>query len=810
MPVLRLLGPILLASAVALAGCDTAAERAETHYQRGLELLAQGDTARAMIEFRNVFRLDDDHVAARRQYAAVLREAGEPRQAMGQYLKLTEQLPQDAGLHRDLADVALQLREFETAGIHAARAVELDPADPMARALKATVDFRDETKRDGAVEMARGVLAEAPDTVPAHMVVIAERLAAGDAAAALNQIDTALATVPDDEELHLARLATLEQLGRMDAIGDELKTMAGLFPDNDGVRTALVQWHLRVEDPDGAEAVLRETAARDPDSAEPRLTLVQFLYEVRGAAAARTELEGLVATASDPIPYQRALADLDFAEGRPDEAIAALSGLLDGAEASDDTRTLQVALAAMLAETGAHADSAALIATVLEGDPGNVEALKLRARAAIDDDRPGAAIADMRTALGEAPRDPEIMTLMAMAHEREGTRDLMGERLALAVEASGNGAEESLRYATFLMQEEQVGPAEGVVTDALRRAPGNAALLNMLGMIHLEREDWTRVDQVAGILRETGGAEALAMANGLEAASLRGQGRTGDALALLEGLAGQGGDAAAMAELVRTRVAAGETAEARLYLEDVLAKDPASLPARLLLAGLAATEGDLEAAETGYRALIAEAPEIGQSYQALFTVLASQGRGAEAEAVLEAGIGAAADAGQLRFTRAGLREAQGDVAGAIADYEVLYAADSGSPVLANNLASLLSAPGTDSQDIERAFAIARRLRDSEQPHFQDTYGWILHLRGDSARGLTYLEPASDALPDLAQVWYHRGEAEFALRRWDKARTSFERALEAEEAGSLLPEAEAVRARLGEIETQGNAPAATDG
>ena len=77
----------------------------------------------------------------------------------------------------------------------------------------------------------------------------------------------------------------------------------------------------------------------------------------------------------------------------------------------------------------------------------------------------------MRTALAEAPRDPEIMTIMAIAHEREGARELAGERLALAVEASGQAPAESLRYARFLMQDDRLGPAEGVVVDALRRAP---------------------------------------------------------------------------------------------------------------------------------------------------------------------------------------------------------------------------------------------------------------------------------------------------------------------------------------------------
>ena len=56
---------LLLLAALALAACDTAEERAEQHYQRGMALLQEGDVDRAMIEFRNVFRLNGEHLPAR-------------------------------------------------------------------------------------------------------------------------------------------------------------------------------------------------------------------------------------------------------------------------------------------------------------------------------------------------------------------------------------------------------------------------------------------------------------------------------------------------------------------------------------------------------------------------------------------------------------------------------------------------------------------------------------------------------------------------------------------------------------------------
>jgi tetratricopeptide (TPR) repeat protein len=797
--------PLLLAALLALVACDTPAEQAEEHYRRALALVAEGDEARAALEFRNVFRLDEGHAAARLAYAGLLGDRGDTAAALDQLRRLVEQDPKHLEGQRTLAAMALAAGDVDTGALAAAEAYALAPDDPQARALKATIDFRKGgAARTAAVAMAAEVVAETPGSVPAQMVLVADRLAAGAPAEALARIDAALAHVPADEGLHLARLATLDALGDADGTGAQLERMAGLFPENAAVRAALVEWHLGRGDPAAAEAVLRKAAAAAPSDPAPALTLVRFLDEVRGAGAARAELDRLADAADDPVPYVRARAALDFAAGDREGAIAAMRGLVDAAAPSDATRDLETGLAGMLAETGAAEEAAALVEAVLAEDRDHVAALKLRAKLALDADRPEAAVQDLRAALAQAPDDAEALTVMALAYERQGARELAGEQLARAVEASDRAPAESLRHAAFLMQEGRTGPAEAVLVDALREAPDHPELLAMLGEVHLARRDFARAGQVARLLEASDDPAAREMAAALEARRLAAEGRTDERLALLEALAGDG-DEGAMAALVRARLEAGDAAGARAYLDGVLAAAPDDPAARLLMAGVEAAEGDLAAAEAGFRALVAEAPGFAPAWAAWAGFLADAGRGAEAAAALDRGLAANPGDADLMFARAGLAEAAGDREGAIALYEALYARDRGAPVVANNLASLIASSRPDPQSLERAFGIARRLRGSEVPPFQDTYGWILHLKGDSAQALDYLVPAAESLPGNAEVQFHRAEAEFALGRFAAARASYDRALAAAATGSPLPAAATARSRLAAIAAM---PAAT--
>ncbi len=788
---------IALCSCLVLSGCESSEEKAERYFQSGMALLEAGDEDRALIEFRNVFKYDGFHKQARQTYADILVKQGKTQEAYGQYLRLIEQYPDTVEVRRALAEMAIETGNWEEAERHGKAALLLTPDDPQTRAIGMALDYRQATlDRD---EAARGLIADkaavllatlraddAPDNAALVRIVI-ENLASGEnPTAALPAIDAALARSPQALDLNIMKVRLLIQTGDTEGTGAQLKQMIITFPDNREIQQALISWYMTQGDIDGAETFLRDLAGDNSAETAGHLSVVQLLQTARGNDAARAELVRLTAANAETENgrlYAAMIASMDFEAGRSEEGIAAMRAALQGAEPGIQTRQLQVMLARMLEGNGARDDARAIVDQILTEDSGNVAALKMRAGWLIDTDKPGEAIVALRTALNQTPRDSETLTLMALAHERDGDTDLMGERLALAVEVSGSAVPESLRYARFLIDQGRDQVAVSVLEDARQQAPENLELLVMLADIHLRSRAWPQAQGIVDALRRMDTDQARQAAPTLQAAILQGQNRTADSLAVLEAEVGDSLSDAdrqatrAVVLIVQTQIRSGKIEEARAYLDDLLAKAPDNADLQLLDANLHALMGEMDQAEAGYRSLMERFPQSELPVRLLIGIMSASGQQDEMGTVLDQALARMPDTPSLLWIRASLLERSGDFDAAIKVYEDLYARDSSNTIIANNLASLITTHQEGLENLERGYAIARRLRGTEEPAFQDTYGWIEYLRGNPDVALEYLEPAAASLETDPMTQYHLGMTYAVLGRDADARTALIRALE---------------------------------
>ncbi|MDO6587005.1 tetratricopeptide repeat protein [Salipiger sp. 1_MG-2023] len=771
-----------------LAGCQSEEEKAEEFYQSALTYLEQQDVERSLIELRNVFIHDGHHKDARMLYARLQQERGNTTEAYGQYLRLIEQYPDIVEAREALAGMALERRNWDEATRHGEAAIALDPTRIGTRAIATALQYRSATlARDPeaqatAVSAAKAVLDEDPSQSAARRVVIDALLMENDAEAALTQVDKVLEYTPNSGEFNMLRGQLLAQLNRAEALGDQLRKLYELFPENEAIRADLIRWYLNTQDFDGAEGFLRSEAGAPDEDTTGNLTVVDLLRRTQGPEAAAAELDRLIEAAGESAPadlYRAMRASIDFDSGSRDSAIAAIRAVLDGAEANDQTHRIRIILARMLAVTGNPVGAREQVEQVLGEDHGNVDALKMRAAWLVADDRPGDAVIDLRTALDQAPRDSSILMLMADAFLRDGSEALAQERLSMAVQVSENGAQESVTYARFLIARNRLQQAETVLTSARQRAPQNIEVLRLLGDIYLRQQKWPQAQGVIDALRDIATPQAVELSRVYQSGILLGQNRIDEGLDYLRAQidAENGGNLGAVIQLVRTQVITGRFDEALGFIDAELAKTPDSIPLQLLNANIFALQGDLTRAETIYRDLLSRQPDIEPAILQLQALLRATDRSAEAETLVTDSIKVLPGSRRLRLLEAHRLEQTEQYEKAIALYEQLYEEQSSDVVVANNLASMLSNYRDTPEDLDRAYAIARRLTGTQVPAFRDTLGWILFLRGDTEAGLEHLQPAAEAMPEEASVIAHLGVALAAAGRTDDARDSLQRALD---------------------------------
>ena len=797
-----------------LAACQSTEERAEEHFASAQQLIAEGDTPRALVELRNAVSLVPEFHEARNTLAQLLLDSGDLAGAYAQYSELAELQPNDLESRVALADITLTQSlwtEF-TAAVTAAE--RINAADPrvaalvLARDYQAAVEAGEEDRRADIAARAAALRADRPDDAALRRIAIDQAIADGATDAALPLIEAAIAAQPQDFTMQDAKLRILLARNEPAPIEAQFRTMIATFPRSDQIPTDFLQWYLSRRDYAGAEAFLRERAGGPTDATEGHIAVVDFLRLTQGVEAALAELEPLIAAnAEDPKAdlYRAKRASFRFETGEVEAAMTEIAALIAEAEPSDQARRIRTLYASMLDSQGDRAGAEAAVAEVLAEDPSHVEALLLRAGWRIAGDRPSDAIIDLRSALNQAPNDPRLLSSLAQAYLRDGTVDLAAETLGRVVELAPQDPAYAREYGRLLQEQGRADTARAVLYRAWQRHPADAGLVEALSNIAMAEEDWILASEIISLLRTSTATEALALADQMESAVLLTQDRFDEAMAIIDRQLAASNDKTAWTLVKVDALAdADRTEEAAAVLQAALAEKPDETLLLYRQAFLDQDAGRADQAIAIYRTLLADNPGDEAAARELYGLLMARGDVAGANAVLDAGLAVNPGSLDLLWIDATRKQEAGDLAGAIAIYETLYAANGGNPVIANNLASLLSLTASDAETLDRALRIARRFRASPTPAFQDTYGWLLHLNGDSAAALPILESAAAGLPDLASVQYHLGAVLAEVGRTDEARTALERAI-ALAGDSADPEIARARDLLATLSTATPAP-----
>jgi len=233
---------LLLFAGLGIAACSSPEERAQSYYERGMELLKKQDYAKAGIEFKNALQNKDDMVLA----WLGLAKAEEHKQNwthVAQILhKVADLDPKNIDARVRLARLVLLSGDFEQALKITNEAEAIDKKNASVHALKAVILFKlNET--GSAVTEAQKALELDPKNSEALIVVAAYRLARGDNDGALQALDRDPQAHERDLGVQLFKLKVLETMGDEQKSEALLQKLIQLFPK--GIREECAPRRLR-------------------------------------------------------------------------------------------------------------------------------------------------------------------------------------------------------------------------------------------------------------------------------------------------------------------------------------------------------------------------------------------------------------------------------------------------------------------------------------------------------------------------------------------------------------------------------------
>jgi tetratricopeptide (TPR) repeat protein len=766
-----------LALVLVAAGCGSREERAQGYYDRAMTLLDQGDVAKARIELRNALKIKEDMLPAWRGMVKLEEQAKNFPGVTAALRRVVELDPKDVDSGVRLAQLLFAGGALDDAMKTVSAAIDVDDNNTAAHALRAAIYLRQGNNKD-SVQEANKVLGLDPSNLDAMIVLAAEKLTRGDAKGALDTLDD----VPKAKQQELAvlflKIRVYERLGDLPNIEATLRTLVDANPKEPTYKRELVRFLVTNKRVPEAEQVMRDLAAANPTDVKTGMEFVAFLQATKGPAAAHAELAARIAKGGDIFRYQLADADLDFATGKADAAISALTTLITNLKDAGEIAQARMRLAEMYLLRKNVAAGEAVVNEILQADSRSTDGLRLRATIRVDRGQLEEAIADLRQALNDQPKSPELLTLLGLAFERSGQIDLADKQYSDAMRAANFNPASGLNYVGFLKRRGIGGHAENVLAELAQRNPNNPQILAALAQDKLEHKDWNAAQEIANSLRKDNQAS---VADQISAAALLGQNKLDESLDVLKSAYDANPNALQpMYSLVRGYIQAKQLDKAQAFLDTILKANPSNAEALVLVGLTNVVANKPDEAVRSFKSAIEKQPKNPVGYGALADFYIQRGENDSALSTLQDGLRQRPDAFPLQLARAGVLEKKGDFETAITEYEKMLKDQPGSLIVANNLASLLTDQRSDQASRDRALVVAAPLAKSQVPQFKDTLGWIYYQRGEYQNAVPLLEEAAAALPNNAWVKYHLAMAYASTGAADKAAEQLKGALALEQ------------------------------
>jgi tetratricopeptide (TPR) repeat protein len=748
-------------------GCSSKEEKAARFVTRGDRLIENGDSVRAILQYKNALQLDPRSAAAhfalgkafliQKQYleayralsaaleldpnldearleVATLLCGGQPETALEELSKIgkPESLETNIAVVRASAHIAL--KQYEQA-IEVLRKVKDSEASAevqrlLAFSLLAVGDFK-------AMEEAAVKASHIEPKAPFPYLFLA-RFAAdhGDRQRAVKELD-AMVNANGENSAALLRARAFEEL-RMPA---EAADAYEKLPNEPQMLKARAGFYHRQGMTEKAQQVLEALLSKEPADVEATLGLVA-VFQSKGNSA-------------DALgPIETALK-LDIKPA--------------------DREKLLLTKASIIADRDEKNAAVEICGDVLKQNQGNCDAHLLLGRLLLDAGKYEEAEIHLQQVASARPEDAGAMILLARSQFFNKKDFLAADTLNNAIRANPANNDLRVEYVRILLARGDLDQAVKILDQGLETQPENLVFLGTRGRLLVSQSQFSKAEQD---FRQMVKLAPDSAAGCMEMGQLMlAQSKPDRAIDWLKrALSAQNGWESAIPVLVAAYVEKGDYKSGMALVESEAAKRQASPLAFYSIGQIYAQHRNPAEAEKALAKAIQLAPEWSDPHRAMAIVFAGQGKADSAIVEMEK-MYLIDSSPSNALSLAMLYELKGRVDDASRLLDELLRKSGGSPSVMNDLAYLYAEYRTDPRDLEKAANLAAQaiVRQPDNPAFLDTAAWVSYKQGDRDAAWYRIQTALSLRPDLGTLNLHaaviaktRGEMHDASRYLEKA------------------------------------------
>ena len=662
----------------------------------------------------------------------------------------------------------------------------------------------------------------------------------GQYAAAVVQFRNAVALDPRYEKAHARLAESYLRLGNSEAAYREFLEAVTLDSEDADAQLGLARLLIARGQFDQAQSAAQTVLHSDPKDARAHAILGEKHLLTHDVADSIREFQQAVSLAPHHVEHYMALAAAYMSAGQTAEAEAVDRQAVENNPRSVDAR---IGMGQFYFAQGRPAEAEVEMRRAVALDPNAVLPRVLWARILVREGKLADAEKLYQGIKTIAPNDPQAYQALGLFYVSTGQKEKAAAEFQSLMASRLKDASVKVNLVETLIDLNRIQEAAGVEKQVLRDDPSNPRALLAKGRILIAQgrpqDAIPPLEQVLQANAQSAQAyyflgvaqKALRMSDLARASFNRalnvspGMPEAQAQLASLNAAAGQNDDALNLAASAlkerpgmplaqiasaRALLSKGQPQQAEAVLQELLSRDPASLPALALLLNVCRVEGKSAQAVDRIAALVQQNPQnaglhfllavgyfdlknLDKSESSLKQALALDPGTPEAYSLL-ANIDlarGAVDAAKQDFRKAiearprnlsnylalaAVFEREANWGEAEKLYERAHQIDSDSVAAAGSLALLYLDHGGD---VNVAFSLAQAVRQKmpDSPLTADTLGWAYYKLGSYDSAVALLQQSIKGAPDNAMFGYHLGLAYFADRQPDAARRTLQQSLQ---------------------------------